>query len=89
MCFYLQATRATVTLNVKGAWDDLQIVITRNTVDDFQKIVAKLQSFFQVSCAYELLSHIYLLISGATEKFKDGLAIRGGGWWNGRWPGQG
>uniref|UniRef100_A0A0N4XPP3 FSA_C domain-containing protein n=1 Tax=Nippostrongylus brasiliensis TaxID=27835 RepID=A0A0N4XPP3_NIPBR len=40
--------RACVLLNVKGSWDDLQLVITRCTVDDIQKIINKLKTFFEV-----------------------------------------
>ncbi|KAL6737884.1 hypothetical protein Aduo_011490 [Ancylostoma duodenale] len=39
--------RACVRLNVKGSWDDLQVVITRGTVDDIQKIINKLKTFFE------------------------------------------
>ncbi|CAJ0604609.1 unnamed protein product [Cylicocyclus nassatus] len=39
--------RACVRLNVRGSWEDLQVVITRNTVDDIQKIVNKLKTFFE------------------------------------------
>ncbi|PIO64311.1 hypothetical protein TELCIR_14066 [Teladorsagia circumcincta] len=39
--------RACVRLNVKGSWEDLQLVITRCTVDDIQKIVNKLKTFFE------------------------------------------
>lgn len=38
-------------LNVKGSWEDLQLVITRCTVDDILKIINKLKTFFEVgSC---------------------------------------
>ncbi|XGW26571.1 hypothetical protein V3C99_007295 [Haemonchus contortus] len=40
-------TRACVRLNVKGSWEDLQLVITRCTVDDIQKIINKLKTFFE------------------------------------------
>ncbi|KAK6016010.1 hypothetical protein OSTOST_18511 [Ostertagia ostertagi] len=39
--------RACVRLNVKGSWEDLQLVITRCTVDDIQKIINKLKTFFE------------------------------------------
>ncbi|VDO69537.1 unnamed protein product [Heligmosomoides polygyrus] len=40
-----------VLLNVKGSWEDLQLVITRCTVDDILKIINKLKTFFEVgSC---------------------------------------
>ncbi|EPB75014.1 hypothetical protein ANCCEY_05883 [Ancylostoma ceylanicum] len=39
--------RACVRLNVKGSWEDLQVVITRGTVDDIQKIINKLKTFFE------------------------------------------
>ncbi|KHJ85177.1 hypothetical protein OESDEN_15102 [Oesophagostomum dentatum] len=45
--YVLQYIRACVRLNVKGSWDDLQIVITRNTVDDILKIANKLKTFFE------------------------------------------
>ncbi|ETN70263.1 hypothetical protein NECAME_04953, partial [Necator americanus] len=43
----LQYIRACVRLNVKGSWEDLQVVITRATVDDIQKIINKLKTFFE------------------------------------------
>ncbi|KAE9416671.1 hypothetical protein Angca_002636, partial [Angiostrongylus cantonensis] len=39
--------RACVRLIVKGSWEDLQLVITRCTVDDILKIVSKLKIFFE------------------------------------------
>ncbi|KAJ1353026.1 hypothetical protein KIN20_009566 [Parelaphostrongylus tenuis] len=42
-----QYIRASVRLNVKGSWEDLQLVITRCTVDDILKIVNKLKTFFE------------------------------------------
>lgn len=39
--------RACVLLNVKGSWEDLQLVITRCTVDDILKIINKLKTFFE------------------------------------------
>ncbi|VDM59518.1 unnamed protein product [Angiostrongylus costaricensis] len=38
---------ACVRLIVKGSWEDLQLVITRCTVDDILKIVSKLKTFFE------------------------------------------
>uniref|UniRef100_A0A0K0DNK6 FSA_C domain-containing protein n=1 Tax=Angiostrongylus cantonensis TaxID=6313 RepID=A0A0K0DNK6_ANGCA len=45
--------RACVRLIVKGSWEDLQLVITRCTVDDILKIVSNLSKFF----GYNLTIH--------------------------------
>ncbi|KHN73253.1 Uncharacterized protein Tcan_11964, partial [Toxocara canis] len=39
--------RASVSVNLMGSWSDLQMVITKATVDDFIRIAHKLHSFFQ------------------------------------------
>ncbi|KAI6241376.1 FSA-C domain-containing protein [Aphelenchoides fujianensis] len=38
--------KAVCSLNVRGSWADLQMIITRNTTADFSKIARKLVSFF-------------------------------------------
>lgn len=45
-----------MSLAVEGRWDDLQMVITRVTVDDCVKIGDKLVSFFQVGSNVVLFS---------------------------------
>uniref|UniRef100_F1KPJ4 Bridge-like lipid transfer protein family member 1 C-terminal domain-containing protein n=1 Tax=Ascaris suum TaxID=6253 RepID=F1KPJ4_ASCSU len=39
--------RASVSVNLMGSWSDLQMIITKATVDDFIRIAGKLHSFFQ------------------------------------------
>jgi hypothetical protein len=39
-------TRATVFVNANSGWHDLSLIITKTTVTDFTKIVAKLKAFF-------------------------------------------
>lgn len=46
-------TRVAIALNIKGSWDDLQVVITKTTIEDFVKIVNKLNQFFSVRFAAE------------------------------------
>ncbi|CAI4230279.1 unnamed protein product [Auanema sp. JU1783] len=41
-----KGSEVAVLLNINGSWRDLQIVINKNTIDDFMKIVNKLQTFF-------------------------------------------
>lgn len=41
-----EVNRVNVALNLKFSWEDLQLAITRTTIDDFQKIVNKLKLFF-------------------------------------------
>ncbi|CAG9534922.1 unnamed protein product [Cercopithifilaria johnstoni] len=42
-----EAVKASVTVNINCSWSDLQLIITKVTVDDLIKIAQKLQSFFQ------------------------------------------
>uniref|UniRef100_A0A158Q731 FSA_C domain-containing protein n=1 Tax=Elaeophora elaphi TaxID=1147741 RepID=A0A158Q731_9BILA len=42
-----EAVKASVAVNITCSWSDLQLIITKVTVDDLMKIAQKLQSFFQ------------------------------------------
>lgn len=44
----LQVSEAMCFVNINGSWLDLQMIITKNTVDDMIKIGAKLILFFKV-----------------------------------------
>uniref|UniRef100_A0A8L7TDP8 FSA_C domain-containing protein n=1 Tax=Brugia malayi TaxID=6279 RepID=A0A8L7TDP8_BRUMA len=42
-----EVVKASVAVNITCSWSDLQLIITKVTVDDLIKIAQKLQSFFQ------------------------------------------
>lgn len=42
-------TESTCLINVAGSWTNLEMIITKMTVDDLTKIVKKLHAFFDVS----------------------------------------
>ncbi|VDM69607.1 unnamed protein product [Strongylus vulgaris] len=67
--------RACVRLNVKGSWEDLQVVITRGTVDDIQKIVNKLKTFFEEQLkSSKMVWGIQQKNTGSASQPKDEIA---------------
>ena len=46
--FFQVVTKAVICLHVMGAWEDLQMIIARSTIEDFIAIVQKLTQFLNI-----------------------------------------
>lgn len=83
-----QVNRVTVSVNLNCSWNDLQMIITKVTVNDFKKISDKLQSFFKVlfgSPSSVVINFIFIFflplyfcffLKGAVVKQSQGLGYK-------------